>query len=419
TTYDNYDPVGNLLQYTLPNGVVTTSTFDPLNRLATTGSTKGSALSSFTYTRFPEGNVNTLAELNGRHVTYGYDNIYRLTSEAIAGDPGGNNGTVAYPQYDKVGNRSQRTSTLGAVPPASYSYDANDRLTTDTYDNNGNTIFSGGIAFGYDFENRLVSRGAVTIVYDGEGNRVSETAAGVTTKYLVDTLNPTGYTQVIDELVNGSMIRTYAYGLSRISEDQLVGSAWTPSFYGYDGHMNVRFLSNPLGVATDTYQFDAFGNQITSVGTTSNNYLFSAEQLDRNLSLYHLRARYYNILTGRFETMDPGKETCCALRAPQVGNIFDPPTLHKYAYTANNPVNRIDPNGRDAILEYAVQLGEDEEGMTALRATKIAVQDELRNACLEEQIALLQTYPMYEGVPFLVLYNEARAFCYALIPDIP
>jgi hypothetical protein len=30
----------------------------------------------------------------------------------------------------------------------------------------------------------------VTIVYDGDGNRVSKTVAGVTTTYLVDTLNP-------------------------------------------------------------------------------------------------------------------------------------------------------------------------------------------------------------------------------------
>jgi RHS repeat-associated protein len=336
TTYDNYDPVGNLLQYTLPNGVVTTSTFDPLNRLATTSSAKGSALSSFTYARFPEGNVNMLTELNGRHVTYGYDNIYRLTSEAITGDPGGNNGTVTYPQYDKVGNRSQRTSTLGAVPPASYTYDANDRLTTDTYDNNGNTIFSGGIAFTYDFENRLLSRGGATIVYDGEGNRVSETAAGVTTKYLVDTLNPTGYSQVVDELVNGSVTRTYAYGLSRVSEDQLVGSTWTPSFYGYDGHGNARFLANGAGTITDTYQFDAFGAQIASSGTTPNPYLYSGELFDNNLSLYHLRARYYNVLTGRFETMDPVS-----------GKLRDPATLHRYVYTANNPVNRIDPQGTD------------------------------------------------------------------------
>jgi hypothetical protein len=44
-------------------------------------------------------------------------------------------------------------------------------------------------------------------VYDGDGNRVSETVAGVTTKFLVDTLKLTGYSQVLDELVSSSAAR--------------------------------------------------------------------------------------------------------------------------------------------------------------------------------------------------------------------
>ena len=65
----------------------------------------------------------------------------------------------------------------------------------------------------------MLTRGAALILYDGDGNRVSETAAGVTTEYLVDTLNPTGLLQVVDEVVNGSVTRTYAYGSQRINEN--------------------------------------------------------------------------------------------------------------------------------------------------------------------------------------------------------
>jgi hypothetical protein len=61
------------------------------------------------------------------------------------------------------------------------------------YDVNGNTTGSGGINYVYDFENRLVQKGGLTIVYDGDGNRKSKTVGGVTTTYLVDDLNPTGY----------------------------------------------------------------------------------------------------------------------------------------------------------------------------------------------------------------------------------
>ena len=89
---------------------------------------------------------------------------------------------------------------------------------------------------------------------------------------------------------------------------------------------------------------------IVSTGTTANNFRYSAEWLDPNLSFYNLRARYYNQLTGRFETMDPGKcQSCCALQAPQSEDIFDPDSLHKYIYTQNNPVNRLDPSGRDSV----------------------------------------------------------------------
>jgi len=86
--------------------------------------------------------------------------------------------------------------------------------------------------------------------------------------------------------VSGSVTRTYAYGLQRISENQLVGSTWTPSFYGYDGHGNVRFLMNTAGAATDTYQYDAFGMQIAQTGTTPNVYQYSGEWLDSSVGLY-------------------------------------------------------------------------------------------------------------------------------------
>lgn len=50
----------------------------------------------------------------------------------------GINGAVGY-VYDAVGNRKQMTSTLAARPTGLWNYDANDRLTTDTYDADGNT----------------------------------------------------------------------------------------------------------------------------------------------------------------------------------------------------------------------------------------------------------------------------------------
>jgi hypothetical protein len=63
-----------------------------------------------------------------------------------------------------------------------------------------------------------VQKGGLTIVYDGDGNRVAKTTPSGATQFLVDDLNPTGYAQVLDEIQNGSVLRTYAYGLELIAQ---------------------------------------------------------------------------------------------------------------------------------------------------------------------------------------------------------
>jgi len=338
TTY-SYDAVGNLQNFVYPNAVTHAYTYDPLNRLTQMGASKSqSALSNYAYTLGVAGNRTSVAELSGRTVAYVYDSLYRLTTETVSADPHNKNGYINY-TYDAVGNRKTLSATLPPAGGISYTYDADDRLGSDQYDADGNTINSGGIGNTYDFENHLITHGAVTVVYDGDGNRVSETVAGVTTNYLVDTVNPTGYAQVLDELQSGTVTRTYAYGLERISENQIISSAWTPSFYGYDGHGSVRQLTNSAGAVTDTYDYDAFGNLVNQTGSTPNNYLFAGEQYDSALGLYYNRARYLNTSTGRFWSMDTNE--------PFGG---DPRALHKYLYASANPVDRVDPSGNQDYI---------------------------------------------------------------------
>ena len=69
-----------------------------------------------------------------------------------------------------MGNRLSRVSNLPGVFSAAHTFDVNDRLTSDSYDANGNTtaghVETGGpvVADSYDFEDRLVSRnGPVTL----------------------------------------------------------------------------------------------------------------------------------------------------------------------------------------------------------------------------------------------------------------
>lgn len=338
TTYA-YDNAGNLQSYLYPNNVQTSYTYNALNRLTnmtiSAGST-GPTLASYGYTLGPAGNRTAVAEFGGRQVGYTYDSLYRLTGEIIAGSPDAN-GAIGY-QYDPVGNRLARTSTVPQLPPATYAYDANDRLTTDAYDANGNTVTSGGNSYAYEFENRLTSLngGALSIVYDGDGNRVSKTASGVTTNYLVDDRNLTGYSQVLEEISGGQVQRVYAYGLNRISQSQTSGT----SFYGYDGHGSVRVLTDAAVAVTDRYDYDAFGNILSETGTTPNVYLYTGEQNDPNLGAYYLRARYANTSSGRFLTTDDFE-----------GHPRLPRSLHSYMYSQGDPVDQADPSGRESVFQ--------------------------------------------------------------------
>jgi hypothetical protein len=97
----------------------------------------------------------------------------------------------------------------------------------------------------------MLTRGSLSLAYDGDGNRVSETIGGATTKFLVDSLNPTRLPQVMGKLVNGSVTEPTLMACKGQREPGINGT-WTPSFYGYDGHGNVRFLTNSAGAITDS-----------------------------------------------------------------------------------------------------------------------------------------------------------------------
>jgi RHS repeat-associated protein len=350
TTY-GYDPAGNLLGYLYPNAVRTSYLYNTLNRLTNLTVTEGTGasattLASYGYTLGPAGNRTSVVELSGRTVNYSYDEIYRLMSETISSDPTtANNGSVIY-TYDAVGNRLTRNSRVAAVPSATSTYNANDQLGSDAYDANGSTTASDGKTYIYDFENHIIAvdpgtSGAIIMLYDGDGSRVSRTVGTLNTTYLVDDNNPSEFSQVMEERTNGSVNRVYTYGQMLIQESQIVAGAWTSSFYGLDGHGSVRFLTDSHGTITDSVDYDAFGVLIRQTGATPNDHLYAGEQLDSTLGVYYNRARYYDVRIGRFLTMDTDE-----------GQGLEPTSLHKYLYASADPANQIDPSGHDGLPEF-------------------------------------------------------------------
>jgi len=258
--------------------------------------------------------------------------------------------SLAIPVFsDPVGNRTQKVSALPGYPGGLTNYNANDQLSTDTYDANGNTTASSNIGYVYDFENHLISANGITYVYDGDGHRISKTVNGVTISFATTDINPTGYSQVVGETYpnlggNSEYQHSYIYGLDAVLElrQHYVNSNNTTQqmYFVHDGHGSVRAITDQNGAVTDTYDYDAFGVLIHQTGTTPNTTLYSGEQFDPDLNLYYNRARYLNTSTDRFLSMDSFE-----------GDIESPLSLHKYLYGVADAVNRIDPSGNDSLDE--------------------------------------------------------------------
>lgn len=354
-----YDPTSQVSSVQYLNGVTHGYSYDKRDR--TTGMTitgPSGSIATYTQTFGPSGHKLSVTESSGRNTSYLYDALYRLGSENITGDPAVvNNGQLNY-SLDPVGNRLSLVSTLAALASQSNTYNPDDQISGDTFDANGNTLSSSQLSFRYDFADRLTSATSGTVsvqmLYDGDGNRVARSEGGTTIRYLIDDLNPTGYPQITEEVLNGSVFRQYTYGLSRISQQQFIpGGGSQTRFLGYDAGGSVRQLTDITGVVTDTYSYDAFGNVVAQTGTTVNQFLYRGEQFDSSLGLYYLRARYYNPKTGRFLTQDKleggGMGTCyCASEGSQTAT---PASFHLYLYTGADPVNYRDPSGYGLIDE--------------------------------------------------------------------
>ena len=322
-----YDALGRVTQATNSNNTKTQYTYTTGGLVKTIKNYTGTTLtSSSAYTYYPNGNVATDTENTGKVTTYLYDDLGRLTSEAITGT--NNNSTLTY-TYDDRGNRLTQSRGNATV---TYTYDLNNRLTSHTasgvvtiysYDNNGNTIstyvggnFAGG--YTYDLFNRqktYTPDGTVftTTTYRPDGMRHS---IG-TTKHIWDAGN------IVGDLT-GSTYKQYFRALNLIYN--LVGT--TKQYYRYNGHGDVVALTNATGTVTKTYTYNAFGEEQNIDATDANPFRYCGEYFDKVSGTLYLRARNYNASIGRFTQEDPIRDG-----------------INWYGYCANNPINCFDPLG--------------------------------------------------------------------------
>ncbi len=268
-------------------------------------------------------------------ITYTYDPLNRLTAAEI------DTGLYFHYTYDAVGNRLEEAKKLDAALDEivnTYAYDAGNRLASTngvaaTWDANGNLLDDGQYTYGYDSANHLIAddQGAyrARYTYNGLGDRVSQTANGVTTQYTLD-LN-SGLTQVLTENTPGGYgDETYLYGLARLAQV----SAESTDYFVADALGSVRQLTDAGANVTLQRSYTPYGEILQTSGTGDTHYAFTGESYDPQTGLTYLRARTYSAGQGRFISQDTW-----------AGDANLPLSYNRWAYGYDNPVRFTDPSG--------------------------------------------------------------------------
>ena len=165
-----------------------------------------------------------------------------------------------------------------------------------------------GTHFSYDLDDRLASTSAggttLTYSYDGDGKRLSESDGTNTTRFLWDANQPLPQL-AIERNSAGTLLRRYHHGLDLVSMRNGAGA----DFYHHpDGLGSAANLTDATGATQWSYEYEPYGAERVATpapGAPVNRIRYTGEYLDTDTGLYHLRARQYDPLTGRFLTTDP------------------------------------------------------------------------------------------------------------------
>ena len=376
----------------LPKKVSNQTLADPLQNI------KGT-YSEYNYSYYLDGNQSSVTDIFGKTKGYTYDSAGRLKTEVNELNKKSNEDekiTTIY-SYDERGNRISKEQTKDEVSlmiwtgprPAyeegegytQYYYDNNNRLTgssydyeeymnedkTFTYDKNGNMITRDTVVFYDDYPpegssyeiyeekyesfeyngfNRLKSytdtNKTASYAYDGTGTRIGKTVNGVSTGQIWNNGNViaeygTKGTKTYIRGAGGEIVKT---------KDSTSNSR----YFSYNAHGDTTNIIEKNAESTSfavtaAYEYDAFGGLVTGTGgeADSNAFRYNGQYTDEETGLIYLRNRYYDPSIGRFTQEDPAKDG-----------------VNWYVYCGNDPVNKVDPNGLDAIIltnSNAVDLG--------------------------------------------------------------
>lgn len=342
----SWNPDGMPAQITFPNGQTRTYTYDGQGRMTSVRNEhpQTGIIAQYDYGYDYDWSTNTYSRLGQRtsvqvsgsqaigyrFTKYYYDDAYRLTRA-----DSGNNSYEAW-QYDAIGNRTRRTVSGSNLDYNYYHYANNPNnsnriqgwngATLYTYDSNGNqTTYGSYSTYTWDFLNRLtnINGASITHTYDYQNRRVS-------TQYTGGANNTSKYIYRGDDMVAE---RNSAY--NRVDDflfldRDLPLAKWSSngsvSYFSVDGLGSITAANDPSGNVAYGVTYSAFGD-----ATSWENFGFTGRENAQPALFY--RARWYDPVIGRFLSEDPLKM----------------PASNPYVYVDNDPVNRVDPTGMQAM----------------------------------------------------------------------
>lgn len=362
-TYANavtYFPNGGVKSFTYGNGLKHTLTQNvrglPDTSCDFASSCNTSAVLNDGYDYDANGNVAAISDGRTGHVgdrDMTYDALNRLTQVVAPGMFGTANYT--YNTLDDL----VRSKVSGGNQPRNYyhCYDASWHLATIrtgsctgtkvmsfTYDAQGNLASRNGVAYTFDYGNRLrqVAGQEKQYLYDGHGRRVVSTRQ----------INGSGTRRSIYAL-DGTLLfvqdsgeakrKEYIYlGNNLIAERSLpnTGEA-TPQAIRYQ---HTDALGSPVAITNESKAvvertaYEPYG--WTADRASRSGPGFTGHQEDAATGLVYMQQRYYDPLSGRFLSVDP----VIAYSNP-VG------AFNRYWYANNNPYRFTDPDGRQSVGE--------------------------------------------------------------------
>ena len=324
-----------------------------------TGTAKyNGSISSMTW---KAGNESTI-----RGYKFTYDGLSRLMNATYGETAGINTNTNRFSEnvtaYDKNGNiktlqRYGQTaaSSYGLIDNLTFTLAGNqlsrvdDAAAASAY--NGGFEFKDGVKqaneYTYDSNGNLtkdLNKGISTITYNvlnlpnmvtfSDGSTIAYTYGADGTK--LKTVHKTGSTTTTTDYCGNVVYENGVQKLLLTDEGYVTLSDSKYHYYLKDHQGNNRVVINQSGTVEETNHYYPFGGVFANTGNTQP-YKYNGKEFDgkKGVNLYDYGARHYDAALGRFTTVDSLAEKHYS------------ESLYTYCYS--NPINCIEPNGKDGI----------------------------------------------------------------------